>query len=532
MKPIKLIISAFGPFGDTMPVVDFTDFEDKGLFLISGDTGSGKTTLFDAICFALYGEASGVYRDIKNFRSEYAKEDTESYVDFYFTHQGKNYHVKRYPSYIRTSKRGSRLVENKERVEFYEDDKTPMEGLREVGKAINDLLHIDAKQFKQVAMISQGEFYKLLNTKTEERTEILRTIFQTSGYKSLEFVLKRKKENAELEKTKLENSVVQYFNDISCDEGSKGYSEYQLIKEQMNLKSPVIDIERIVALLQIILDSDEKEKKDILALYNKANEEFTKLSENLIKGERINAAILKYEDICKEKEELIQEKYSNEQKVQKIKQIDIILSLIKPVYDLWEEKKAKANSLEKEYAKNTNELQKSEEKIKELSGKHEKCLLNNAEKQQLQGKINLINAEIDSYKQKENVTRLLAELQNELRKNSTELLSVKEKEKSIKDEIEKKEMFVAKHSLCHSGFAKIKIEINNYMDFLGKLNRIFDDLYKNYENSNKLYEALNDEFQRKLNFYQEASKKRISTEKIFDLYRAGIIAEKLVDGEK
>ena len=93
MKPIKLIMSAFGPYAGEMPAIEFSQFEDKGLFLISGDTGAGKTTIFDAICFALYGETSGRFRDTKNLRSEYAKESTETYVDFYFTHQGRDYHV-------------------------------------------------------------------------------------------------------------------------------------------------------------------------------------------------------------------------------------------------------------------------------------------------------------------------------------------------------------------------------------------------------------------------------------------------------
>ena len=84
MKPIKLIISAFGPYAGEMPEINFEQFENKGLFLISGDTGAGKTTIFDAICFALYGTTSGMYRDTKNLRSEYAKENVSSFVDFYF----------------------------------------------------------------------------------------------------------------------------------------------------------------------------------------------------------------------------------------------------------------------------------------------------------------------------------------------------------------------------------------------------------------------------------------------------------------
>ena len=84
MKPMKLIISAIGPYAGKLPEIEFDTFEEKGLFLISGDTGAGKTTIFDAICFALYGTTSGTYRDTENLRSEYARDSVQSYVDFYF----------------------------------------------------------------------------------------------------------------------------------------------------------------------------------------------------------------------------------------------------------------------------------------------------------------------------------------------------------------------------------------------------------------------------------------------------------------
>lgn len=85
MKPIKLRICAIGPYAGEVPEIQFDQFEERGLFLISGDTGAGKTTIFDSICYALYGDTSGSYRDSKNLRSEYAEPDTESYVDFFFT---------------------------------------------------------------------------------------------------------------------------------------------------------------------------------------------------------------------------------------------------------------------------------------------------------------------------------------------------------------------------------------------------------------------------------------------------------------
>lgn len=218
MKPVKLIVSAFGPYADTMPEIEFDRFEDKGLFLISGDTGAGKTTLFDAISFALYGTSSGTYRDTKNLRSEYAKDGTESFVDFYFTHQGADYHIKRYPAYERKKQRGQGVVLEKEKAILYCGNNTPIEGIQQVNSAVKELLHIDDRQFKQIAMIAQGEFWSLLNAKTEQRTEILRTIFQTSGYKNIEYKLKDRLDRSYKERTGNEMSIIQYFCDVMADD--------------------------------------------------------------------------------------------------------------------------------------------------------------------------------------------------------------------------------------------------------------------------------------------------------------------------
>ena len=217
MKPIKLIMSAFGPYAEKMPAIEFSQFEEKGLFLISGDTGAGKTTIFDAICFALYGETSGKFRDTKNLRSEYAKDTIETYVDFYFSHQGRNYHVWRKPGYERKKQRGSGVTSVNEKAIFYSEDNKSIEGKTLVNDTVKELLHINEKQFKQIAMIAQGEFWNLLNAKTDERTKILRTIFQTSGYNNIEYRLKDRMDASYKLKVQTENSIVQYFSDVTID---------------------------------------------------------------------------------------------------------------------------------------------------------------------------------------------------------------------------------------------------------------------------------------------------------------------------
>lgn len=232
MKPIKLIISAFGPYAGVTPEINFEKFEERGLFLIAGDTGSGKTTIFDAICFALYGTTSGTYRDTKNLRSEYAKDTDKSYVDFYFSHQGRKYHVWRQPSYERKKQRGKGVITEKESAVLYEDDKPPIEGITQVNHAIHEILHINDRQFKQIAMIAQGEFWGLLNAKTEQRTEILRTLFQTDGYKAIEIKLKNRMDTAYKKKVTLENSVVQYFGDVLADPADESIGEWQELQKR------------------------------------------------------------------------------------------------------------------------------------------------------------------------------------------------------------------------------------------------------------------------------------------------------------
>ena len=224
MKPVKLIMSAFGPYAkETLPI-DFEQFEEKGLFLISGDTGAGKTTIFDAICFALYGKTSGTYRDENNLRSEYAKGSEKSFVEFYFTHQGKQYHIRRTPSYERPKQRGEGNISEKETVVFYCEDELPVEGKKEVNARVEELLHINFNQFKQIAMIAQGEFWNLLNAKTEERTKILRTIFQTEGYENIKDKLQERKNKSLLDWKKTKDSMLQYFRDTGAAEES-AYAE-------------------------------------------------------------------------------------------------------------------------------------------------------------------------------------------------------------------------------------------------------------------------------------------------------------------
>ena len=173
MKPLKLIISAFGPYADKVEI-DMTKLGDKGIYLVTGDTGAGKTTIFDAITFALYGEASGNMRMPDMFRSKYADESISTFVELEFMYQNEIYIVKRNPEYLRPAKRGEGLVPQKAEAQLIYPDGRIITKVKDVTVAITELLGLDKNQFCQIAMIAQGDFMKLIMAKTEERSKIFR----------------------------------------------------------------------------------------------------------------------------------------------------------------------------------------------------------------------------------------------------------------------------------------------------------------------------------------------------------------------
>ena len=190
MRPLKLVMSAFGPYASAVEI-DFTLFGRQGLYLISGDTGAGKTTIFDAITFALYGEPSGTNRDSGMFRSKYADARTPTFVRLEFEYAGKTYITERNPAYERPKERGEGTTVQNANATLLMPDGSPVAGVKNVDAKIYDILGIDRTQFSQIAMIAQGDFMKLLFSKTDERQKIFRKIFKTDLFVRLQDQLKR-----------------------------------------------------------------------------------------------------------------------------------------------------------------------------------------------------------------------------------------------------------------------------------------------------------------------------------------------------
>lgn len=259
MKPVKLILSAFGPYAGNTEI-DFARLGGQGLYLITGDTGAGKTTIFDAITYALYGEASGDVRKADMFRSKYAKEDVPTFVALTFDYRGKRYQVKRNPEYQRPKGRGTGYTTQKAEAELiYPDDRAPITKSKEVTKAVTDLIGLDRRQFTQIAMIAQGDFQKLLLAGTEERGNIFRQIFKTGMYQTIQGKLKDAAKAQWQEYGELKRSINQYMESIVCNQDTPTSEKMrQLSREKFEGR-----VGEGLELLQQLCDEDEAALREL-----------------------------------------------------------------------------------------------------------------------------------------------------------------------------------------------------------------------------------------------------------------------------
>ena len=217
MRPCKLVISAFGPYAGRTEL-DMERLGASGIYLITGDTGAGKTTIFDALTFALYGEASGANREPAMLRSKYAAPDTPTFVELTFAYGDRRYTVRRNPEYERPAKRGGGVVLQKADAELALPDGRLITKVREVNAAVREILGVDRNQFSQIAMIAQGDFLKLLLADTKERQAIFRELFQTGRYQILQEKLKEETGKLKDACAREHDGVRQYIRDLSCEQ--------------------------------------------------------------------------------------------------------------------------------------------------------------------------------------------------------------------------------------------------------------------------------------------------------------------------
>lgn len=253
MRPTELIISAFGPYAGEV-TLDMASLGDRGLYLITGDTGAGKTTLFDAIAFALYGNASGDSRKPRMLRSKYARPDARTYVEMGFSYSGKEYRVRRNPEYMRTKQRGEGETREKPDAQLHMPDGRLVTGDKAVTAEVEGLLGLNREQFSQIAMLAQGSFSRLLSGRTEDRGIIFREIFKTKPYQLFQEKLKDRAKGLYGRYADSRKSMEQYARGVITE----GHSEELKLRWK---EVPQGSLEALLEVLDQLIGADEAQQQ-------------------------------------------------------------------------------------------------------------------------------------------------------------------------------------------------------------------------------------------------------------------------------
>ncbi len=557
MKPTKLVMQAFGTYAEQTEI-DFTQFEEKGLFLICGDTGAGKTTIFDAISYALYGEASGSYRDTKNLKSEYVDKKVESFVNFYFTHQGKDYHVCRKPSFKYTNRNG-KPDEQAEKVTFYQPDGTTLEGAKNVDGtkekpgAIPQLLNMDAGQFMQVAMIAQGEFWKLLNAKTNERTEILRTIFQTDAYKKLELKLKNRMDVSFAARKEREQSISQSFREVKVEpaeisEGISGILAEDLaedseeqprsvvqricdLQEKLQDSKAVWNIEEMLTLLQAVIGEDTEKAKQKETVLAQAEEELQKLQGTLVSAKDNNAILERYARTKEEQEVLESQKGLFEERRIQLDRTKQATYKVKPEYDAWSAKEHEWERTKQLITDGAQTLADCQTRAGMADAKVKETEALRPEAEQCQKIVDKVREEEPRYKEREMLQHELGQIQLQLATQEQQEAALVTAEQMLQKRIGELQEQQAVWKEEPQQLAQAQAAHDKLLDSQKKTESIAKNLIPAWRRKQQELEEAQREYRKNQDAYESAKEAFTHADRLYRANLVGILASDLAEGD-
>ena len=536
MKPIKLILSAIGPYANKI-TLDFSDYEERGLFLITGDTGAGKTMIFDAICFALYGQTSGSYRNTGNLRSEYASLDTKSYVDFYFEHQGKDCHIYREPESERPKKRGNGTIKIRESAVLYVGEDTPVEGLREVNGQIIDMLHINGDQFKQISMIAQGEFWNLLNADTGKRTEILRQIFLTDGYSQVGLKLKNHMDVSYREMNSAKESILQYYGDVRIDESGEGETYvparegYLDRKEKTEAAGAIWDPESLLDSIDSLITEDEKEESRKKEAIEPEEEKLSKLGEVKALAEQNNQVLDRLKSLendwktCRDKEEEFQKLALLVRK-----QADAVRR-IRPVYVAWKEDSRECQKNLETITGRTKELEDQTRLSSQLHDMEEEILAREPQALSYEAEAGRIRADQERYQTRQNLVSECSRLETLIKETDGSLQTVQKKEEELREKILSDQN--TRQQLLESPalYVEAREEVDRLTQRRDELDQVLHENLPRWQKKEQELKSLQESFTIKQAHFEEARDRREKAEHALENCRAGILAKNLSEGQ-
>lgn len=432
MKPIKLTLTAFGSFADTV-VIDFTK-TGNGLFLISGDTGAGKTTIFDGISFALFGNSSGTARTPDTFRSHFAVDNVVTQAELDFEHRGKLYKICRTPQYERPKQRGEGFIKQSASAELTLPDGKTIAKVAPVTQAVEEILGVNWKQFTQISMIAQGEFQKLILSNSNQRSEILRKLFGTENYVLLQEKLKAMALDAKKKCEESENAILQYLKGASLNDYTElnGFiSDFEIYKCNQAMEIIQVEIKADDEAFSLLSSEKEKTAFEKQQLIQKKNE-----------AELINNSFKRLEELRHNMSELELQKKITQDKKDFLEDAKIALIRIKPIYDENVVLKKQYEELENKIFVNHKEIQKLKNITEDLEMKKEELKKSKTEIEKNDSEIKRIELMIPKFIQAEEFEKKIIKkdndlnlLENELNRVGKMLGDVDKKRHQLEDKI-------------------------------------------------------------------------------------------------
>lgn len=522
MRPIKLTMTAFGPYGKKEEI-DFTRLSGRNIFLITGPTGAGKTTVFDGISYAIYGEASGEDRDGESLRSQFADEDTLTSVELEFELRGKRYYIKRIPKQMKKKSRGEGFTEQKTdgEMEIYDEETVKViSGVSNVNDKINEIMGINYEQFKQIMMIPQGEFRKLLTSESKDREKVLQKIFGTEAYKLVEFKLTEMAKELRKNIGELNNKQIENINRIQWGENEtlKG-----LIEKENKNNNEIIE----VLTEEINSDTEKKQKveKEILNKESLMAENQKKIYEGRENNKKFDEKIelenkLKLLEEEKHYIECEKERLSKGRKAANIKGTE-------ESYVYW---KKSLFSKEEELKKTSYELDRAKKILEEEDKKLKIEVLKEEERNGLLEKAALLKGYKEKVKNLEGERRLLKEISEELKASEKSKKEKKEYIDNLKVNINNLSDYLEKTKKSSEEYLLIKTELEKTLNISNKITNLNIENKRLIQIRNEYikYKGESSEFKR---LYQEAEDKFKTMEILFREGQAAFLAKELQEGE-
>lgn len=396
MKPTYLELCAFGPFAGQV-ILPLERIVSEGVFLVHGATGAGKTTIFDAISFALFGNASGENRPTDSFRSDFAKPDSKTYVILEFTHGGNSYKIERSPAYRRLKQRGDGYTDSKAEAVLTLPDGMKIVGYQMVTDKIVEILGVDWKQFKQISMLAQGEFLKLLTVESKERGDIFRKVFHTDELGRIGRDLKERMLKLKRFCEEADAAIVQYYRGIDNSADS-------VYREQLEEFFETGDIHQTTEFQQILAELTATDKKTLITTKETLEQTEKQLTEARLKQAKAAEWLEKKREFSKLEEQLsamLSLKQKNEQEKKRLEQAKRAANMVGPKREAYLLAKEECASLLKTIAEKERKLEELRIQEEEITLFYQKAQADKGKREQQLRKLEQLRNEVKLLVQKE-----------------------------------------------------------------------------------------------------------------------------------